>query len=68
MRRELPQASAVAPSIAASLRLAALALPPDCFAAALAPLELSGGVWERPLADFAETLRLRNDLFQEIAP
>jgi hypothetical protein len=70
MRRELRQMSAHAHAVVMSLRLAALALPPECFPAALEPLDLPGGEggWERFLGEFTEVLRLRHDLFQEIAP
>jgi hypothetical protein len=66
LRRDLRAASARAPMMIASVRIAALALPPACFARALEPLDLPGGegAWERPLAEFSEVLRLRNDLVQ----
>jgi len=70
MRRELRQASVGASEFVLSLKLAALALPPECFASALEPLDppAAEGAWERQLSEFAEVLRLRHDLFQELVP
>jgi hypothetical protein len=70
LRREMRAMSVRAPALVASMRAAALALPPECFAAALEPIDLPGGAgaWARPLGELWDALRIRRDLFQEILP
>ena len=71
LRLHLPAATARAPELIRSLSIAAHALPLQCCAQALIPIELAGAGdrgWDRALADFTETIAVRHTLAQEIAP
>jgi hypothetical protein len=70
LREEVRNPTAGAVRTLALLRKAALALPPACFEACLAPIEVPDTMvaWQRGLADFSDLIRLRNDLVQEIVP
>src|SRR5262249_35430746 len=68
LRREIG-ASTAGPALS-SIGVAALALPEGAFSAALAIVDAAPSIpgWDGALAHFAEVLRLRHDLTQEITP
>jgi hypothetical protein len=70
LREEVRNPTSGAVRTLALLRKAALALPPACFEACLAPMEVPDTMvaWQRSVADFSDLIRLRYDLVQEIAP
>ena len=68
--RELADMSPRAMALLGSLRQAALALPPECLAAATVPLELPALLahWGQALHRFQHTLSLRRILHEELTP
>jgi hypothetical protein len=70
LRRGLFGAQSAA-TVLPTMRLASLALPRECFARALEPIDLPEGAppyWETQLTELTDIVRLRHDLAKEIAP